>query len=144
MARTLRPREFAAAVKNSTELGERKLTAVMQHATLSMIEEMQTIEAQGGKLPFRTGRLRGSLITEVIGGIMMKGATAFRFVIRNFNIGQTLRATFSVNYAAHLEYGTKHPTTGAQMIHPRLFVYSAAKNWGRHVANAVNRVRGMK
>ena len=134
-----RGRKFGAMVRGGMLLTEKQLDAIVSQSTMYLMEDMLTIEAEGGRLPFRTGALRASVVTTVMGGFAATGPTAYRMVVRGFRAGQRLRAVFTKHYAPHLEYGTRNPRTGAQMIYPRHFVLGAVRQWPKYVDMAVRR-----
>lgn len=132
-------KKYGAKVKGAMLLAEKQLDAIVSQATMYLMEDMLTIEAEGGRLPFRTGALRASVVTSVMGGFAATGPTAYRMVVKGFRAGQRLRAVFTKHYAPHLEYGTRNPRTGAQMITPRHFVLGAVRQWPKYVDMAVKR-----
>ena len=133
-------RKFGAMVKGDLALKEKQLDAIVQQSTLLLARDMLTIEQEGGRLPFRTGALRASFMMTVFGKVAARGGTHYRMVLNQFRAGERLRGVFTKSYAPHLEYGTRNPRTGEQMIRPRHFVLGAVRNWRKYVDRTVRRI----
>lgn len=126
-------RNFGADVNSWVEETQARMTAVFRSATQEVIEEMQKPRSEGGHMRIDTGFLRASLQVNVNGGPVSASnknpggtfgynATAASLAIAGANIGDTVYATYSANYAPMREYGTS--TQG-----PDGFVRLAAAQW---------------
>lgn len=132
---------FSASVDAWVLETHRRMVAVFRTATQFVIEDMI------GRTRVDTGFLRASVVVSTDGPAPMSrplppGSTKnqyapneqFALAIAGADIGQTIWATYTANYAAHREYGT-HGQTGDGMV--RL----AAQNWPQHVERATATVK---
>lgn len=128
---------FAAAVDAWVQATRARMEAVVKTATENVVEEIVS------RTPVDTGFLRASLSASLEGPLPMREAqpadaqpgmfgppTDYALVIEGAQLGQTIWVTFTANYAAHVEYGTKHQN-------PAAMVRLSAQNWPFHVASAV-------
>lgn len=127
---------FAASVDKWVAETQRRMLAVFQTAAQFVIEDM--VE----RTRVDTGFLRASVVVSASGPAPMSralppGSTKnqyapseqYTLAIAGADIGSTIWATYTANYAAHREYGT-HGQSGDGMV--RL----AAQNWPQHVQRA--------
>lgn len=132
---------FAAAVSDWVRETKARGTAVFRESAQRVITEMQTPIAAGGNMPVRDGFLRASLqVTKdaPMGLTRQKPAegvtytyegSATSLVIAGAELGETLFASYTANYAGHQNYGTSK-------MQGRQFVGLAAQKWPS-IVNAV-------
>lgn len=143
---------FAAAVEAWAEKTEDKLRMVFHEATTDLIETANEVgpsvanpgSSGTGNMPVDTGFLRNSVVIVINGEIppanrKNPGGTFsyspdFTMQIVGAQIGDTISAGWTANYAGHVEYGTSK-------MRPYRFVASAAQQWQAIVDRAVARHR---
>lgn len=106
--------------------------AVFKESTQRIIEIMQTPVAKGGNMPVDTGFLRSSLQaglnspqpgpTDNPGGTFSYNPGDVALIIASADLGDTIYATYSANYARPVEYGANGRAG-------RRFVGLAAQRW---------------
>lgn len=131
---------FAAQVDDWCRMTDKRMTAVFRESAERVIEEMQKPVGAGGNMPIDTGFLRASLMASTSGLPMMSrpnpGTAAsydggqISMVIAGAELGETVYAGYTANYAAHVEYGARGRP-------PRRFVGLAAQKWPEIVSGAV-------
>lgn len=127
---------FSASVDRWVLETQRRMLAVFQTAAQFVIEDMI------GRTRVDTGFLRASVVVSTNGPAPMSRALPpgstnnqysvpeqYSLAIAGADIGETIWATYTANYAAHREYGT-HGQSGDGMV--RL----SAQNWPQHVKTA--------
>lgn len=157
-------KSFSAAVDEWVAATEARMTAVFRLSAEYVIENVIELT------PVRTGFLRASLAVTTDGPLPIRSdakpseggtyqSAPYSLVISGADLGQTIHASFTAAYAAHIEYGTrahmiypkdrqalrfyvggasvfaksvKHPGTSAVGM-----VRRAAQNWPQHVDRAV-------
>ncbi|CAL8972861.1 hypothetical protein RHODGE_RHODGE_01025 [Rhodoplanes serenus] len=141
---TVQNLNFAAEVSAWVRETEARMTAVFRQSAQEVIEEMQTPVGEGGRMPVDTGFLRSSLqvslnadpvpaTRENPGGI--HGAPdAASLVIGGAELGDRIVASYSANYARHVEYGARGRP-------PRGFVRGAAQQWQSIVRRVAQRLK---
>lgn len=142
-------KSFSAQVDEWVRQTDERIEAVVKQSAQDVIEIMQTPVGKGGNMPVDTGFLRASLQVSLhqpfpanlpnpgIARDWNQSETIM--AIAGFELGGTLYATYTANYAGYVEYG-------AQGRPGRAFVRLAAQQWPRIVnQNAVElrrRVQG--
>ncbi|MDP9809358.1 hypothetical protein J2W42_002206 [Rhizobium tibeticum] len=138
---------FSAAVANWVEKVPEAIEAVRNESAKEVVREMQTLEREGGRLPFDTGFLWASLMASTASmprinpaGVPVEGRTyAFEFgqveaVIAGASLDDDLYFGYTAAYAAHQEYGAHgRPAAG--------FVRLAAQNWDVIVSRNAEKAR---
>lgn len=120
--------------------------AVVKQSAQDVLEEASRPVAQGGNLPVDLGFLRNSLSValnaEPTGpsakpdGYSNTGAPAVELAIAGFEMGDTISARWTAEYAPHVEYGARGRPG-------RAFVRQAAQKWASFVAaNAARLLNG--
>lgn len=130
---------FNAAVDLWVQQTEERMNAIFKSSAQEVIRIMQAPVAEGGNMPVDTGFLRASLQVTVNGAPVPairpnpnpnapKGsldnytATVASLAIAGAEIGDSVVASYSANYAPMIEYGTSKSA-------PRGFVRLAAAQW---------------
>jgi len=125
---------FSAQVDEYVTKYKERLEAVVKQSAQEVIEEAQRPEDEGGNLPVDTGFLRNSLVSGLNGSTSFTGANSYALAIAGANLGDTIQAGWTANYARHQEYGSN----GRQ---GRFFMRSAAQNWQAIVARNAEKLR---
>lgn len=126
---------FASSVDAWTKKTRARMEAVVKASAENVIEEVLS------RTPRDTGFLAASLTASLNGPLPMRDAppagggsfappTGYALVIEGAELGQTIYVSFTANYAAHVEYGTKFQN-------PAAMVRLSAQNWPFHVESAV-------
>ena len=138
---------FAAAVANFAEKVPEAIEAVRNQSAADVVREMQTLDIEGGRMPFETGFLQQSLLASTAtmpsinsGANPVEGRTyKFDFgiieaVIAGASLEDDLYFGYTAAYAGHQEYAANgRPAAG--------FVRLAAQNWPVHVSRNAEKVR---
>lgn len=132
---------FAAQVDAFVMQTQRRMLAAFRTAAQFVIEDMID------RVPVDTGFLRASVVVSLDGSRPLDRPLPagskpkqyelnpqYTLAIAGTEIGNTIWASFTANYGAHVEYGTN----GRQ---GRGMVRLAAQNWPAHVARASDEVR---
>lgn len=128
---------FSAQISEWVTETRARMEAVVKTSAENVVEEIIS------RTPVDTGFLRASLTASLDGPMPMRDAppkdaqsgmfaapTAYALVIESMPLGGTVWVTFTANYAAAQEYGTKY-------MNPTGMVRLSAQNWPFHVAAAV-------
>lgn len=130
---------FAAQVSDWVRQTEQRMEAVFRESAQRVISDMQTPVAAGGNMPVDTGFLRASLQVgtdgpapmtrgrPAEGGSYIYSPTAAALAIGGAEIGQTIFASYTANYAGFVHYG-RAGKPGRQ------WVTMAAQRWPQIVA----------
>ena len=87
-------------------------------------------------MPVDTGFLRGSLIAQLNGASVGGGSDAYVLAVSGMELGDSIFAGWTANYARHMEYGTSS-TAG------NFYMLSAAQQWQAIVARNAELVRNL-
>jgi hypothetical protein len=138
---------FSAQVSAWVSMSERRIETVFKEASQDVISEMQEVgpsvanpdSSGSGNMPVDTGALRASLQAALnqpanvvfrppTGGNVAYDPSPVALVIASAKLGDTIYATYSVDYAQAMEakYG---------------FVRLSAQNWQQIVSRAASRVK---
>lgn len=127
---------FTAQIKAFTDRTKEKLETVIKQSAQEVFSIAQTPKAMGGRMPVDTGFLRNSLIAELNGGTVGGGADAYVMAIAGMDLGDTVFAGWTANYARHMEYGTSR-------VAGNFYMLSAAQQWQAIVARNAELVRNL-
>ena len=105
-----------------TKKTERRIDAVLEDATQTVISVAQTPTSKGGRLPVDTGNLRNSLQSSIAGGASGEGASSYILVAGNMKGGDLATFTWTAEYAAAVNNGNR----GRPGAH---FVEGAVDQW---------------
>lgn len=138
---------FSAQVSAWVSMSERRIETVFKEAAQDVILEMQEVGPSvanpdshgGGNMPVDTGALRASLQAALnqpsnvvfrppAGGNIQYDPSPVAMVIASAKLGDTIYATYSVEYAREMEYRYG-------------FVRLSAQNWQEIVSRAAVRVK---
>ncbi|NTJ00351.1 HK97 gp10 family phage protein [Agrobacterium rhizogenes] len=138
---------FAAQIAGWAEKVPEAIEAVRNQSAADVVKEMQTLNTEGGRLPFKTGFLWASLMasTSAMPSINQNAkpvegqSYSFAFdsveaVIAGSSLDDDLYFGYTAAYAGHQEYG-------ANGRPPSAFVRSAVQNWDQHVNRNAEKVR---
>lgn len=124
--------QIAAAV---TEI-KGGLNAVVKQSAQDVLEDASRPVAQGGSMPIQTGFLRNSLAVAINAEPTASTGPEVTAQIAGFEMGDTIAARWTADYAVHVEYGARGRAG-------RGFVRQAAQRWPALVAaNAARLLNG--
>lgn len=123
------------------------MTSVYRTAAEDIAEEVSKTVAEGGKLPFRTGNLRRSLMASTV-AMPLQGEAKAQFAggdtsaIMHATLDDTIYIGFQANYARRLNYGfvgedalgRRYDQKGAH------FIESAVDKWPEIVKAAAAKI----
>jgi len=127
---------FTAQIKAFADRTQEKIEAVVKQSAQEVFSIAQTPKAQGGRMPVDTGFLRNSLIASLNGSTVGGGADAYVLAVAGAELGDTIFAGWTANYARFMEYGTSKTPANFYML-------SAAQQWGQIVARNAELVRNI-
>lgn len=142
-------RSFSAQIDEWIAETEERIEATIKQSAQTVIERMQLPVGKGGNMPVDTGFLRASLQASIHqpypANIANPGVpkdwnqSETIMAIANLELGGTIYATYTAEYAGHVEYGARgRPGRG--------FVRLAAQQWPQIVNQTAvelrNRVQG--
>lgn len=127
---------FTAQIKAFADRTQEKIEAVVKQSAQEVFSIAQTPKAQGGRMPVSTGFLRNSLIASLNGSTVGGGADAYVLAVAGAELGDTIFAGWTANYARFMEYGTSKTTAN-------FFMLSAAQQWGAIVERNAALVRNL-
>lgn len=138
---------FAAQVAGWAKDIPEAVEAVRNQSAADVVKEMQTLDSEGGKMPFDTGFLQQSLLASTAAMPRINGALnpvdgktySFDFstieaVIAGASLEDDLYFGYTAAYAGHQEYGANGRA-------PAGFVRSAVQNWDAHVNRNAEKVK---
>ncbi|HEL4296710.1 TPA: hypothetical protein UM674_000639 [Stenotrophomonas maltophilia] len=122
--------KFADQVKAFTEKARLRQEAIFKGSAQKLMEEANTPEGQGGKMPVDTGFLRNSVAAST-DGPPEAGGQPVELVFLGLQVGQTVWAGWTAKYAMRMEHGffgeDSKGRTYAQA--GKGFARAAAQNW---------------
>lgn len=127
---------FTAQIKAFADRTQEKIEAVVKQSAQEVFSIAQTPKAQGGRMPVDTGFLRNSLIASLNGSTVGGGADAYVLAVAGAELGDTIFAGWTANYARFMEYGTSKTPAN-------FFMLSAAQQWGAIVERNAALVRNL-
>jgi hypothetical protein len=127
---------FTAQIKAFADKSREKIEAVVKQSAQEVFSIAQTPKAQGGRMPVDTGFLRNSLVAELNGATVGGGADSYVLAVGAMDLGDTIFAGWTADYARHMEYGTSK-TPG------NFYMLSAAQQWQAIVARNAEIVRNL-
>ena len=112
------------------------LDAVVRQSAQDVLEDASRPVAQGGNLPVDTGALRNSLAVAINAEPTSPTGPVATAQIAGFEMGDTIAARWTAEYAAHVEYGARGRAG-------RGFVRQSVQKWPAFVAaNAARLLNG--
>ncbi len=127
-------KSFAASVDTWVRATKERMDAVVRGSTQDVIAEAQRPVSKGGNLPIRTGFLRASLQSSLVGSTSLTGPESYTLVAGQMEAGDLAVFGWTANYARHVEYG-------ARGVPGRHFVGNAVLQWQQIVANNVAKAK---
>lgn len=127
---------FTAQINAFADRTQEKIEAVVKQSAQEVFSIAQTPKAQGGRMPVDTGFLRNSLIASLNGSTVGGGADAYVLAVAGAELGDTIFAGWTANYARFMEYGTSKTPANFYML-------SAAQQWQAIVARNAALVRNL-
>jgi hypothetical protein len=127
---------FTAQIKAFADKSREKIETVVKQSAQEVFSIAQTPKAQGGRMPVDTGFLRNSLIAELNGGTVGGGADAYVLAVAGADLGDTIFAGWTAQYARFMEYGTSKAAGNFYML-------NAAQQWQAIVARNAELVRNI-
>ena len=133
---------FSATVSGWAAETQQRTEAVFKMAAQDVINESRKPVAKGGNMPVDTGFLRASLDVNLSGNLpatrknegKVPPPQDISLAIAQAELGQTIYASYTANYALHQEYGARGRPG-------RAFVRLAAQRWQTIVNNAARRLQ---
>lgn len=113
---------FQASVAAYIAQYKDRLERVFKASAQDVIAEAQTPVARGGRMPVDTGFLRNSMVAGLNGSTALSGADSYVLAIAGADLGDSIFAGWTANYARHVEYG-------AQGRAGRFYMRGAAQQW---------------
>ena len=118
-----------AQIKNGLEM-------VVRQSAQDVLEDASRPVAQGGSMPVVTGTLRNSLAVALNAEPTASTGPDVTLQLAGFEMGDTISARWTANYATYVEYGARGRPG-------RAFVRQAAQKWASFIAaNAARLLNG--
>lgn len=97
------------------------------------MDQAQRLKGLGGNMPYRTGRLRGSLVTQLNGTTSAAAVNSYKAFAPRIQPGSDLRVAWTAPYALAREFGSRNNPPdffmrGAVQMWPSI-VQSEARKW---------------
>lgn len=127
---------FSAQVAAAVAEIKGGLDAVVLQSAQDVLEDASRPVAQGGNMPVDSGYLRNSVAVAINAEPTSPTGPAFIGSLAGFEMGDTISARWTANYAVHVEYGARGRAG-------RAFVRQAMQKWPAFVAaNAARLLNG--
>ncbi len=147
--------KFGDQIKAFAEKAKQRQLAVFRESAQALMEEANTQEGEGGKMPVKDGFLRNSMTASTEGvpsgqSAPDKGATYSgpvngdpALVFASMEMGQTVWAGWTAAYAMRMEHGFhKEDSLGRKYAQAgKGFARAAAQNWAFIVEKATAKVK---
>ena len=135
--------KFGAQVRAFAEKAKSMQLAIFRESAQRLMEEANTPEGQGGRMPVDTGFLRNSSAAS-LEGMPTDGARDPPLVFAGMDLGQTVWAGWTAAYAMRMEHGfygeDSLGRTYAQA--GKGFARAAAQRWDFIVSEVAAEVKG--
>lgn len=134
---------FAAQIAELAEKSIEQQRAVISASIQDVIEAAQLPVAQGGRMPVDTGALRNSLVSELNGSEVARGAESYTLVAAQIEPGDTARFGWTAEYSLRVEYGFVGEDSLGRTYNQqgKFFVEGAAAQWQGIVAKNAGRLK---
>lgn len=136
---------FSAQVSEHVRRYKQRMDAVFKESAQEVVSRAQTsqpsVTVTGGtfvvgKIPVgEAGFLRDSLISGINGSYSFEGPESYVLAIAGADIGDTIQAGWTAEYAPYVEYGTKY-------MDGRFFLRANAQQWQQIVNENSARLMG--
>ncbi|WP_165402885.1 hypothetical protein [Pseudoxanthomonas winnipegensis] len=133
--------KFGDQVKALTEKYKLRQEVVFRESAQQVLAKANTAEGQGGRLPVKTGFLRGSVAASKEG--MPAGANDPALVFSTLKIGEQVYAGWTAVYAMRMECGFQGTDSLGRTYDQagKGFLRAAVQNWDFIVAEAVTQAK---
>lgn len=122
---------FSAQVAAEIAQIKNGLDMIVLQSAQDVLNDASRPVAQGGNLPVDTGHLRNSLAVAINAEPTTSTGPEVTAQIAGFEIGDTIMARWTANYATYVEYGSRGRAG-------RAFVRQAAQKWQAIVTKNAN------
>ena len=122
---------FSAQIASAVADIKGGLDAVVMQSAQDVLTDASLPVAQGGNLPVLTGYLRNSLAVAINSEPTTSTGPEVTAQIAGFEMGDTISARWTANYAIHVEYGARGRAG-------RAFMRQAASKWQAVVTKNAN------
>jgi hypothetical protein len=95
---------FIADVGAFVAMAKERMLAVAKESLQEVIRDAQTPVAQGGNMPVDWGTLRNSLVVELRGAEVGKGADSYILGLSTFQLGDPFQVAWTASYAIPRHY----------------------------------------
>ncbi|HEL5053342.1 TPA: hypothetical protein UOA92_001116 [Stenotrophomonas maltophilia] len=135
--------KFGSQVRAFAEKAKAMQGVIFRESATKLMEEANTPEAQGGKMPVDTGFLRNSAAASVE-GMPSDGAQTPELVFATMELGQAVWAGWTAKYAMRMEHGFQgEDSLGRTYAQAgKGFARAAAQRWDFIVAEVTADVKG--
>lgn len=135
--------KFGAQVRAFAEKAKAMQSAIFRESATLLVEEANTPEGQGGRMPVDTGFLRNSSAASVE-GMPADGALVPALVFATMHLGQTVWVGWTAKYAMRMEHGFQgEDSLGRTYAQAgKGFARAAAQRWDFIVAEVTADVKG--
>jgi hypothetical protein len=135
--------KFGDQVRAMTEKAKQRSEVIFRESVQRLMEEANTPEAGGGKMPVDTGFLRNSVAAST-SGMPGAGGTAPGLVFAQLKVGETVYAGWTAAYALRMEHGFQgEDSLGRTYAQAgKGFARAAAQNWAFIVDQVTAEVKG--
>ena len=109
---------FSAQVADWVRKSEKLTEAVFKESSQRVVNEMQKVQGEGGRMPVDTGFLRASLVPSINassvtlrenpGSFTQSDDSIVALKIAGLEIGDTFYAVYAAEYAAAVNYGAQN------------------------------------
>lgn len=82
-----------------------RMDAIVKGSTQEVCRVAQTIDDDGGRLPYDNGDLRRSFQSSLNGSVAGKGEDSYELVVGKMEAGDVAHFEWTVDYAARMNYG---------------------------------------
>lgn len=127
---------FTAQIQAFVDKSKEKIEAVVKQSAQEVFSIAQTPVAQGGNMPVDTGFLRNSMVAQLNGSTVASGDGAYTLAVARMDLGDTIFAGWTAEYARHVEYGARGRAG-------RFFMLNAAQQWQQIVARNAEALRNL-
>ena len=134
---------FTAQMRAFSDKTKEQMQAVLSASVQDVVEEAQRPVAQGGRMPVKTSFLRNSLVSELNGSEVGKGADSYTLAAAGIAPGDVARFGYTAEYALRMENGFVGEDALGRTYNQsgRHFVEGAAAQWPSIVERNVGKLK---
>jgi hypothetical protein len=127
-------RTFLGDLQRFGERVQARALDVARESIQDVVDDAQTPQAKGGRMPVDTGFLRNSLVSGLNGSFGAPDENSYILALSQLDLGDVARFAWSAEYAIFQELGTsRHPGNH--------FVGGAAAKWPQFVEANARRIK---